>query len=108
MVASWAARRDPPADPATASTSPVSQPRAALAALLIGGLTLWGTIDRLSSESTGFIKGVVDFLCAAVFTLAVFEPLQLLLLYRCCGCCPCCSWEDSELADVTVRLEGGT
>ncbi len=109
IVASWAAKCDPPADPAAgASISPLVQPRAALAVLLVGALTLWGAIVQLTSGSVGFAKATVDFLCAVAFSLCAFEPLELLLLYRCCGCCPCCDWEDNELADVTVHLDGAT
>ena len=45
---------------------------------------------------------VIDFITSLLLSVAIFEPLELWAVYRCCGrCCPCC-FDDSELEEGTT------
>lgn len=122
-----AARRHPAASDGTRSrallddtanattTSPsapaaILQPRAAVLCVLIGGGTLYRAVARLAHHTPlggpYLAKVVVDYICSLIIGIGVLEPLELLLLYRCCApCCPKCCFNDDELE--APRSDGG-
>ena len=81
-----------------------TQWRALVVSVMVSGGMLYYAyyeLDRNVDSYDEEIQVVVDFVASLLLSVCVFEPLELVAVYSCCGrCCPCC-FDDSELEEGT-------